>query len=117
MQRTADDPLARADLKKTRRPPGRLCSTCLKRELFPAQAAFDFDAPIGAASPVEIFRLKLRDWLGVERVDLVPCLSVCPKEGITVERRGSTMVLDAKTIELIQKQFDPTRQLSLFDVL
>lgn len=117
MQRTAADPLARADVKKPKRPPGRLCSTCLKRELFPRQASFDFDSGESLTHQIEVFQLKLRDWMSVERVDLVPCLSVCPKEGVAAERRGSTMVLDKASMDLIQKQFDPTRQLSLFDVL
>jgi len=130
MQRTAHDPLPPAGLKKIRRPPGRLCSTCLKRELSlqtsslrsseaidTLQSSFKFEDPEAQSSAVEVFRLKLRDWFGVERVELVPCLSVCPEKGIASERRGTSIVLDAKAIELIQKQFDPTRQLSLFDVL
>jgi hypothetical protein len=64
---------------------------------------------------LEVFKLKLRDWLNVERVDMRPCLSVCPSTGLTVERRGKTMVLDQSAIDAVEKQFDPTRQLSLFE--
>lgn len=64
---------------------------------------------------IEVFRLKLRDWLNVERVDLLPCLSVCPENGITIERRGKKMVMDTSAIAKVHSQFDPTRQLGFFD--
>ena len=73
----------------------------------------------GGAAPTEDdihkFQLQLRDWLGVDRVELVPCLSVCPEAGMTVERRGKTMVLDQSDIDKVNSLFDPTRQLS-FDI-
>lgn len=88
-----------------KKPPGRVCATCAKRAL-----GVDSDS-----SAFRVFRLQLRDWLGVERVETVPCLSVCPSEGLTVERRGKTQVLSQDLIEDIQRQFDPTRQLSFLD--
>lgn len=86
-----------------RRPPGLLCETCAKKVL-----------RIGSEKDLEVFQLKLRDWLQVESVELRPCLSVCPEAGITVERRGKQMVLGRDEIEKVHAQFDPTRQLSLF---
>lgn len=100
------------------RPPGLLCETCLKRDLKdrllgkknPNQLAFEELT----TQEIKVFQLKLRDWLGVERVELRPCLSRCPEAGITVERRGKQMVLSRDEIELVHNQFDPTRQLSFF---
>ncbi|CAN5689874.1 hypothetical protein BH10BDE1_BH10BDE1_01170 [soil metagenome] len=105
-----------------KRPPAILCSSCARRAL---------GAVAGASSPqlgfnnlafeaefenrLDVFKLKLRDWLNVERIEMRPCLSVCPAIGITVERRGKTLVLDQSAIDAVEKQFDPTRQLSLFD--
>lgn len=85
-----------------KKPPGRVCATCAKRVL-----GVESDSPA-----FRVFQLKLRDWLNVERVDIAPCLSVCPSEGMTVERRGKTQVLDQAQIESVESQFDPTRQLS-----
>lgn len=87
----------------TKRPSGLLCSTCAKRAL-----------RVSSELELEVFQLKLRDWLAVERVELRPCLSVCPEIGITVERRGKQMVLGRAEIEEVHAQFDPTRQLALF---
>lgn len=83
-----------------KRPPGLLCAGCARRAL-----------GLVAESELHVFQLKLRDWLNVDRVELRPCLSVCPEQGITVERRGKSMVLDQSTVDAVQKQFDPTRQL------
>lgn len=98
------------------RPPGLLCETCFKRDLRQRADSsgpqMTFQEHPGA--DIHIFQLKLRDWLGVERVELRPCLSRCPETGITVERRGKQMVLGREEIELVHKQFDPTRQLSFF---
>ncbi|MDX9732242.1 MAG: hypothetical protein RBT63_10760 [Bdellovibrionales bacterium] len=86
-----------------RRPPGLLCITCARRVL---RSSSDED--------IHVFQLKLADWLKVERVETRPCLSVCPEAGVTVERRGKSMVLDQSAIEQVHAQFDPTRQLSFF---
>lgn len=87
----------------TKRPPGLMCSTCAKKVL-----------RVSTEHDLEVFQLKLRDWLAVETVSLRPCLSVCPDAGITVERRGKQMVLGRDEIEKVHAQFDPTRQLALF---
>lgn len=98
------------------RPPGLLCETCFKRDL---RQRADGGSPQTAFheladNDIHVFQLKLRDWLGVERVELRPCLSRCPETGVTVERRGKQMVLGREEIDLVNKQFDPTRQLSFF---
>ncbi len=109
-----------------KRPAGLLCSNCARRELGAVriqenpQLGFNnlaFEAEFGAdfERRLEVFKLKLRDWLNVDRVELRPCLSVCPAQGIAIERRGKAMVLDSRALQLVQKQFDPTRQLTLFD--
>lgn len=97
--------LAKTLAKKaaTKRPPGLMCSTCAKGIL---RVSNDHD--------IEVFQLKLRDWLAVESVELRTCLSVCPEAGITVERRGKQMVLGRDEIEKVHAQFDPTRQLTFF---
>lgn len=108
-----------------KRPPGLLCATCARRALgFSGDSAtrksktsseqMSFLPDDAFESELQVFQLKLRDWMGVDRVETRPCLSVCPSEGMTVERRGKTMVLDPTTIDEIKKQFDPTRQLSFF---
>ncbi len=100
------------------RPPGLLCQTCLKRELQDRVSAkknpnqLEFEEL--TMQEVRVFQLKLRDWLGVERVELRPCLSRCPESGVTVEKRGKQMVLSRNEVELVHSQFDPTRQLSFF---
>lgn len=98
-------------VKAAKRPPGLLCATCARRALFPegppSETLFK--------NEIRVFQLKLRDWLNVPTVELRPCLSVCPQTGMTVERRGKTMVLDQSAIEAVQNQFDPTRQLSFLD--
>lgn len=93
-----------------------MCETCFKRELRSRATAAGPQTSFEdlAGSDIHIFQLKLRDWLGVERVELRPCLSRCPESGITVERRGKQMVLGREEIDLVNKQFDPTRQLSFF---
>ena len=90
--------------KPFKRPPGLLCAGCVKRALARGGAAPTDD-------DIHKFQLKLRDWLSVERVELVPCLSVCPEVGMTVERRGKTLVLDSSAIDKVNSLFDPTRQL------
>ncbi len=107
---------------KKQRPSGLVCEGCTRRALglkpLKAQASFaglDSKDQNFEAHRLEVFQLKLRDWLGVERVEFRTCLSVCPSEGVTVERRGKTMVLDSSALAAVEKQFDPTRQLSLFD--
>lgn len=97
------------------RPPGLMCEGCARRALgltSLAQAAKSGPLEQHAESrQLQIFQLKLRDWLNVPRVEYRPCLSVCPEQGVTVERRGKTMVLDQSAIEAVKNQFDPTRQL------
>ncbi len=88
---------------QTKRPPGLMCSTCAGKILHASKE-----------QDLAVFQLKLRDWLGVDSVELRPCLSVCPEAGIAVERRGKQMVLGREEIEKIHAQFDPTRQLTLF---
>lgn len=102
-----------------------MCSTCARRALGAASLTSASASPqLGFNNlayeaefekRLEIFKLKLRDWLNVDRVELRPCLSVCPAVGLTVERRGKAMVLDQSAIDAVERQFDPTRQLSLFD--
>lgn len=94
-------------MSPAKRPPGLLCEGCARRALTTAGQAPD-------ENEIHVFQLKLRDWLAVERVELRPCLSVCPAQGMTVERRGKTMVLDQSAIDKVNSLFDPTRQLSLF---
>lgn len=99
------DSMAKPSAKKAapKRPPGLMCSTCAKSIL-----------RVSSERDLEVFQLKLRDWLAVESVELRPCLSVCPEAGITVERRGKQMVLGRDEIEKVHAQFDPTRQLTFF---
>lgn len=92
-------------MKPAKRPPGLLCEGCARR-------ALGIEGHDARDQELSVFQLKLRDWLAVERVELRPCLSVCPKEGVTVERRGKQMVLDQSAIDKVNSQFDPTRQLS-----
>lgn len=92
---------------KPKRPPGLLCETCARRVLARGDV-------VPNDEEISVFQLKLRDWLNVERVELRPCLSVCPTEGMTVERRGKTMVLNQSVIDEVSEQFDPSRQLPLF---
>lgn len=91
-----------------------MCETCFKRELRLRATGPQISFEDLAVSDIQVFQLKLRDWLGVERVELRPCLSRCPEAGITVERRGKQLVLGREEIDLVNKQFDPTRQLSFF---
>jgi hypothetical protein len=92
------------------RPPGLLCETCLKRELT-SRIEIDVER---LGHEIHIFQLKLRDWLNVEGVETRPCLSRCPEVGVTIERRGKQMVLSREEIQVVNSQFDPTRQLSFF---
>ena len=94
-------------MKPAKRPPGLLCAGCARR-------ALTLDGASPSDDDIHIFQLKLRDWLAVERVELRTCLSVCPTEGMTIERRGKTMVLDQSAIDKVNGLFDPTRQLRLF---
>lgn len=97
------------------RPPGLLCEGCARRALgLTPLVAASKAGPLeqhAETRQLQIFQLKLRDWLNVPRVEYRPCLSVCPEKGVTVERRGKTMVLDQSAIDIVNKQFDPTRQL------
>jgi hypothetical protein len=97
------------------RPPGLMCEGCARRALGLTSLAEASNAgPLeqhAESQQLQIFQLKLRDWLNVPRVEYRPCLSVCPEQGVTVERRGKTMVLDQSAIEAVRNQFDPTRQL------
>ena len=77
--------------------------------------ALTFEGVAPSDDDIHKFQLQLRDWLNVERVELVPCLSVCPEVGMTVERRGKTLVLDQSAIDKVTSLFDPTRQLT-FDL-
>lgn len=92
------------------RSPGLMCETCAKRAL-----SFGKITGEPTSSELEVFKLKLRDWLSVERVEMRPCLSVCPETGLTIERRGKTMVMDQSAIDKVNSMFDPTRQLSFLD--
>ncbi len=94
-------------MNPAKRPPGLLCAGCVRR-------ALTFNGASPSDDDIHVFQLKLRDWLAVERVELRPCLSVCPPAGVTVERRGKSMVLDQNAIDIVNGLFDPTRQLSLF---
>ncbi|HRK07645.1 MAG TPA: hypothetical protein PLZ57_07725 [Pseudobdellovibrionaceae bacterium] len=93
---------------RRQRPNGLFCITCLR------QARADLFKP-GQESLQRSFILKLRDALDVERVESVPCLSLCPPEGLSVERRGKARVLSPIELDQIEKLFDPTRQLE-FDL-
>lgn len=93
---------------RRQRPNGLFCITCLK------QARADLFNP-GQDRLQRAFILKLRDALDVERIEPVPCLSLCPREGLSVERRGKARVLSPSELDQIEKLFDPTRQLE-FDL-
>ncbi len=86
------------------RPNGLFCITCLK------QARADLFLQ-GHEDQQRSFILKLRDALDVERIEPVPCLSLCPREGLSIERRGKSRVLSPTDLQQVDKLFDPTRQL------
>lgn len=86
------------------RPNGLFCITCLK------QARPDLFAD-GHAAQQRAFILKLRDFIDVERMESIPCLSLCPREGISIERRGKSRVVSPDELQQVDRLFDPTRQL------
>ncbi len=93
---------------RSRKPEAMFCATCAKREWFKL---------FGRAPTTDEERsieLKLRDWLGASRIQSAPCLSVCPEVGLSVARRGKTQVLSEEELKVVNRQFDPTRQLMLF---
>lgn len=95
-------------LGRSRKPEAMFCSTCARREWFKLFG----HAP--TADEERSIELKLRDWLGASRIQSAPCLSVCPEAGLSVARRGKTQVLSGDDLRVVNRQFDPTRQLALF---
>ncbi|MBK7890927.1 MAG: hypothetical protein IPJ84_08800 [Bdellovibrionales bacterium] len=93
---------------RSRKPEAMFCSTCAKREWL------KLFGRVPTTAEERSIELKLRDWLGASRIQSAPCLSVCPEAGLSVARRGKTQVLSEEDLKVVNRQFDPTRQLTLF---
>ena len=93
---------------RSRKPEAMFCSTCAKREWL------KLFGRIPTTAEERSIELNLRDWLGASRIQSAPCLSVCPEAGLSVARRGKTQVLSEDDLKVVNRQFDPTRQLTLF---